>query len=198
MHGWIMSSAAGQFVFATALGHVALAWSASGLTRFALPDEHRTAVEKRARTWAEAAATQPCFDELPQDAPDFVAQAVALARRYAQGETVDFTALPFDLDGVDPFRRAIYAAALELRQGETATYGELAERAGFPGKARETGAALGLNPLPLVIPCHRIVAAGGRIGGFSAPGGARTKERLLAHEGVRLGPPPPAQASFGF
>ncbi len=188
----------GQFVFTTALGYIALAWSAAGLTRFSLPEQDRAAAERRARKWADASSTVPDFDELPHDAPGFVAQAVSLARRYADGETVDFTGLPFDLDGIDPFRRAIYAAALKLRQGEITTYGELAERAGFPGKARETGAALGLNPLPLVVPCHRIVAAGGKIGGFSAPGGSRTKERLLAHEGVRLGPPPPAQASFGF
>lgn len=188
----------GQFVFSTSLGHIALAWSATGLTRFSLPEQDRSAVERRARKWAEASAAQPGFDELPQDAPAFVAEAVSLARRYADGETVDFSGLPIDLGGADPFRCAIYAAALKLRQGEVVTYGELADRAGFPGMARETGAALGLNPLPLVVPCHRIIAAGGRIGGFSAPGGSRTKERLLAHEGVRVGPPPPAQASFGF
>ena len=64
--------------------------------------------------------------------------------------------------------------------------------------ARETGAALGSNPVPLVIPCHRILAAGGKIGGFSAPGGSASKARMLALEGVRVGPPPAAQQSFGF
>lgn len=188
----------GQFVFSTALGHVALAWSASGLTRFSLPEAERAAAEHRAARWApESGARQAC-DEPPADAPPFVAAAADLARRYAGGETVDFSVLPIDLAGVDPFRRAIYAAALKLRQGEVVTYGELAARAGFPGMARETGTALGRNPLPLVVPCHRIVAAGGNIGGFSAPGGARTKQRLLEHEGVRIGPPPSAQASFAF
>ena len=129
--------------------------------------------------------------------PAFVDETVRLVRRYAEGDDVDFTVLPFDLDGVDPFSRAIYDAALTLAHGEVTTYGELSARAGFPGMARETGQALGRNPLPLVIPCHRILAAGGRIGGFSAPGGAATKARLLAHEGVRLAPPP-AQASFDF
>ncbi len=99
---------------------------------------------------------------------------------------------------MDAFRLDIYAAARRLRFGEVVTYGELARRAGHEGMARETGAALGANPVPLVVPCHRIVAAGGRIGGFSAPGGAATKEKMLELEGVRVGPPPSAQASFGF
>lgn len=192
------TQAIGHLVVSTSLGHIALEWSAGGLTRFSLPEHDRSAVERRARKWAQAAALAPALDEMPPHAPGFVAQAVSLARAYADGETVDFTVLPLDLAGIDPFDRAVYAAALTLRQGEITTYGELAERAGFPGMARETGAALGRNPLPLVIPCHRIVAAGGRIGGFSAPGGARTKERLLSHEGVDLAPPPPAQTSFGF
>ena len=73
-----------------------------------------------------------------------------------------------------------------------------ADAAGHPGKARETGEALGRNPVPLIVPCHRILAAGGKIGGFSAPGGSSTKEKLLALEGVRVGPPPAAQQAFAF
>ena len=84
------------------------------------------------------------------------------------------------------------------RFGETTTYGELAKLAGHAGLPRETGQALGANPVPLVIPCHRILAAGGKIGGFSAPGGSTTKEKMLALEGVRVGPPPAPQQSFGF
>ncbi|TIM33617.1 MAG: MGMT family protein, partial [Mesorhizobium sp.] len=77
-----------------------------------------------------------------------------------------FSGVPVDLTGVDDFRLAIYDAARKLAFGETTTYGELAKRAGHAGLARETGAALGANPVPLVIPCHRILAAGGKIGGF--------------------------------
>ena len=191
-----MLSPAACLIFPTALGHVALAWSARGLTHLALPEPDRARCERHAATWFETGDT--CADRLADDAPAFVGEAVALVRRYAEGETIDFSALALDIDGANPFDRAIWTAALGLRQGEITTYGELAARAGFAGMARETGAALGRNPLPLVVPCHRIVAAGGRIGGFSAPGGVRTKERLLAHEGVRLGPQEPAQASFGF
>ncbi|WP_374684800.1 methylated-DNA--[protein]-cysteine S-methyltransferase [Mesorhizobium sp. J428] len=72
----------------------------------------------------------------------------------------------------------------KLRHGETLTYGELAERAGFPGQAQAVGQAMGKNPVPLVVPCHRVLAAGGKIGGFSAPGGAATKEKMLRLEGA--------------
>ncbi|MCX7304520.1 MAG: MGMT family protein, partial [Hyphomicrobiales bacterium] len=117
---------------------------------------------------------------------------------YALGEWVDFSSVPLDLAGVDDFRLAIYAAARQLAYGEITTYGELARRSGYAGMPRETGQALGSNPIPLVVPCHRILAAGGRIGGFSAPGGAAAKQRMLALEGVRLSEPPAPQQSFAF
>lgn len=182
---------AGHLVFETALGFVAIGWSEAGLTRLALPEKSRERAERHAAKWAGIAADA-------DGAPPFVAEAMALIRRYAEGEAVDLCVLPLDLAGVEPFQRAVYAAALKLSFGEVTTYGGLAESAGFPKMARETGTALGRNPLPLIVPCHRILAAGGRIGGFSAPGGSATKERLLAHEGVRVGPPEPAQASFAF
>ena len=89
---------------------------------------------------------------------------------------MDFSSVAVDLEGVDLFRRAIYQAARKLGFGQTTTYGGLADAAGQPGKARETGEALGRNPVPIIVPCHRIVAAGGKIGGFSAPGGSATKK----------------------
>lgn len=183
----------GYLIFETALGHVALAWSDAGLTRLALPQQDLVEAQRLATGWRDAG--EPVAEA---DAPEFVRAAIGLVRRYAEGETMDFSVLPFDLRGVGHFRRAIYDAALRLPQGTVTTYGELAAQAGFPGAARETGQALGANPMPLVIPCHRILAAGGRIGGFSAPGGVVTKQRLLAHEGVDLSPPPPAQSSFAF
>jgi methylated-DNA-[protein]-cysteine S-methyltransferase len=127
-----------------------------------------------------------------------VADLVVRIKAYAAGEEVDFSDVPVDLSGVDDFQLAIYDAARKLRFGETTTYGELAKRAGKAGLPRETGAALGANPVPLVIPCHRILAAGGKIGGFSAPGGSASKEKMLALEGVHLGPPPSAQSAFTF
>lgn len=183
----------GHLIFETALGFVALAWSGHGLRHLALPQPQRPAAEATLRRWADAG---PPMRE--DEAPSFARDAMALIRAYADGAHVDFTTLPLDLDGVDPFNRAIYAETLRLAQGETATYGELAARAGFADRARETGQALGRNPLPLVVPCHRVLAAGNRAGGFSAPGGVATKLRLLNHERIRLGEHDPAQAAFPF
>lgn len=185
-----MSTLTGHIVFETALGFVALAWSGKGLARLALPESARRRAERHVAKWG----LDPASNSVP---PAFVERAVEMIGRYAFGEAVDFTTLPFDLDGFEAFDRDIYAAALALKQGEMTSYGALAQQAGHPGMARETGAALGRNRLPLVIPCHRITAANG-LGGFSAPGGAVTKARLLRHEGIDPDPPAPAQASFSF
>ncbi|TIS56752.1 methylated-DNA--[protein]-cysteine S-methyltransferase [Mesorhizobium sp.] len=183
---------AGHAVFETALGFMGIAWSEAGLTRLCLPQRNRDAVERRLLRHAGIAG------QAARPEPQWVTELIASIKAYAAGEDVDFSAVPVDLAGVDDFRLAIYDAARKLAFGETTTYGELARRAGHAGLARETGAALGANPVPLVIPCHRILAAGGKIGGFSAPGGSTTKEKMLAMEGVRVGPPPSAQVSFGF
>ncbi|WP_315924267.1 methylated-DNA--[protein]-cysteine S-methyltransferase [Mesorhizobium sp. SP-1A] len=185
------AGAAGHAVFETALGFFGIAWSAAGLARLCLPQASREAVQRRLLRLEGVAEDRGAR-------PRWVERLIAGIRDYAEGRQVDFADVPVDLSGVDDFRLAIYAAARALAYGETTTYGELAKRAGHSGLPRETGAALGANPVPLVIPCHRILAAGGRIGGFSAPGGSASKERMLALEGVQVGPPPPAQASFGF
>jgi methylated-DNA-[protein]-cysteine S-methyltransferase len=176
----------------TAIGFVGIAWSEHGLTRLQLPARDRQATERRLLSTIPG----PAAESAGMPAP--IADLVGMLKRYCAGEAVDFSGVPVDLDGIDPFRRAIYDAARALRFGETTTYGGLAEEAGHKGRAQDTGQALGRNPVPIVVPCHRILAAGNRIGGFSAPGGSATKERLLKMEGVRVGPPPPAQQSFAF
>ena len=187
-----MQTNSGQMVFETGLGFVGIAWSAAGLTRLCLlparPDRHRAPAGKAGR----------CRRRRPKHRTGLGRGTCPRHQAYAEGEEVDFSNVPVDLAGVDDFRLAIYEAARKLGFGETTTYGELAKRAGHAGLARETGQALGANPVPLIIPCHRILAAGGKIGGFSAPGGSTTKERMLALEGVRVGPPPAPQQSFGF
>ena len=190
-----MPAPSSSFAFETPLGFFAISWSAAGLTRLVLPEPDLAAALRRLA--GRAAASPP---ELAGEAelPAVVAGIVAAIRRYASGETVDFSGVAVDLADADGFRRAIYDAARGLAQGDAVTYGELARRAGFPDMARETGAALGRNPVPLVIPCYRIVAAGGKLGGFSAPGGSATKARLLAHERARVPSRDTAQASFVF
>ncbi|WP_379072952.1 methylated-DNA--[protein]-cysteine S-methyltransferase [Mesorhizobium sp. UC74_2] len=171
-----------------------IAWNERGLIRLCLPQSSAESLERRLLRLESVPGKR--FED--GTAPGWVGELVAAIKAYTAGETVDFSTVPVDLDGVDDFRLAIYDAARKLAFGETTTYGELARRAGHTGLARETGAALGANPVPLVIPCHRITAVGGKIGGFSAPGGSATKEKMLAMEGVRVGPPPSKQASFGF
>lgn len=183
---------AGNTVFETALGFMGIAWSERGVTRFCIAESSRASVERRLLRLCGTATTPDAAR------PIWIMDLIAKVQAYAAGEEMDFSTVAVDLAGVDDFRLAIYAAARKLGFGQTTTYGELAKRAGHGGLPRETGAALGANPVPLIIPCHRILAAGGKIGGFSAPGGSTSKERMLALEGVRVGPPPAAQASFGF
>ncbi len=179
-------------VIETAIGWIGIAWSERGLTRLQLPGGDRAATERRLLSTLDGQAVEA--GELPSP----IAGAADMLCRYAGGEAVDFSSVPIDLDGVDPFRRSIYDAARKLGFGETTTYGGLATNAGYEGRAQDTGQALGKNPVAIIVPCHRILAAGGKIGGFSAPGGSAAKERLLKMEGVRVGPPPSAQQSFGF
>jgi methylated-DNA-[protein]-cysteine S-methyltransferase len=127
------------------------------------------------------------------------AQAVAAVKRYFEGEETDFSGFRLDLGEQDPFFERVYAAARHVGWGHTATYGALAMELGVgPEAARDVGQAMARNPVALIIPCHRVLAAGGKVGGFSAPGGSAAKVRMLELEGVRVEPPRPAQRSFAF
>ena len=169
-------------LFDTAFGHCALAWNAHALTAVRLPDH------SQALTRANLLARQHDAVESPEDAtavacwPAFVATAVKSIRAHLAGQPHDLRDLPLDLSGVMPFEARVYAAARALDPGQTCTYGEMANTIGEPRALRAVGQALGHNPWPLVVPCHRVLAAGGRLGGFSAPGGSETKRRLLVLE----------------
>jgi methylated-DNA-[protein]-cysteine S-methyltransferase len=131
--------------------------------------------------------------------PAAVSETVEAARRYFDGEETDFSAVRLDIGDSEPLFKQIYAAARRVGWGRTTTYGALAKEIGAgPETARDVGAAMARNPVPLIIPCHRVLAAGGKVGGFSAPGGAATKMRMLELEGVLVAAPPPAQRSFAF
>lgn len=178
-------------VFETAMGFCAIAWSDAGVARFQLPTKGAEAADRlmrRRALGAEAGAP-----------PGEVAAVVEAAKRYFAGKEMDFSQVRLDLAGEDAFFAQIYAALRRVGWGRTTTYGALAKevRAGREA-ARDVGEAMARNPAPLIIPCHRVLAAGGRIGGFSAPGGSKTKARMLELEGVRVGPPEEAQQSFSF
>jgi len=166
-------------LFDTAIGPCGVAWTGRGLTRVQLPEADRSATLRRLhRGSVRPAAGVP---------PPEVEQAIGRIKSYLAGEKVDFAGVALDLTGVGAFHRKVYDAARRIGWGRTATYGELARHAGSPAAARAVGQALGRNPIPIIVPCHRILAAGGKVGGFSAFGGASTKQRLLALEGVHLG-----------
>jgi methylated-DNA-[protein]-cysteine S-methyltransferase len=179
------------FIFETARGFCGIAWSDAGITRFLLP------------TKSAEAATRLLLRRAPGaehgDPPAHVAEAVAAAKRYFVGEPTDFSGVTLDLDSQDEFFKQIYAAARRVGWGRTTTYGALARELGAgPEAARDVGQAMAKNPVPLIIPCHRVLAAGGKLGGFSAPGGSATKVHMLALEGNDVAPKAPAQRSFAF
>ncbi|MET0657432.1 MAG: methylated-DNA--[protein]-cysteine S-methyltransferase [Steroidobacteraceae bacterium] len=179
------------FVFATASGFCAIAWNDVGVTRFMLPTASAEASERALlRRLPNAAAGTPAAE---------IMDVIALAKRYFAGECIDFSAIRVDLASADELFRAIYAATRRIEWGHTTTYGALAKELGYgPESARDVGQAMARNPVPLIIPCHRVLAAGGKIGGFSAPGGAATKLHMLELEGVRLEQPQRSQQSLGL
>jgi methylated-DNA-[protein]-cysteine S-methyltransferase len=179
------------FIFETAGGFCGIAWNEVGITRFQLPTRRSEGTERLMRRRLPAA-------ERGEPTP-MVAEAIAEVRRYFAGEEVDFTRFALDLDDQEPFFRQIYAAARHVGWGRTTTYGTLARELGAgPEAARDVGQAMAQNPIALIIPCHRVLAAGGKVGGFSAPGGAVAKRRMLALEGVQLEPAEPAQGSLAL
>ncbi len=164
-------------IFPTAFGSCGIAWSADGLTRLQIPDRDAAATERRLQARAETAR--------PDEIPEWVNWAVVSLQRYFTGRAIDFSSIAVDFKRCSDFHQRIYAALRGIAWGETTTYGALAATVGTPDAARAIGQAMGRNPVPIIVPCHRVLASGGKIGGFSAPGGATTKERLLELEGVK-------------
>jgi methylated-DNA-[protein]-cysteine S-methyltransferase len=172
---------AGYHVFETPIGVCAIAWVQSEgdnflITHFQLPEASRQNTEARIARHSTGIA----FVETPI----FIAKVIARVQQHLVGEREDFRDLRYDLDTVPEFSRQVYLAILDIPAGQTTTYGALARRLGQPGAAQAVGQALGNNPIPLLIPCHRVLAAGGAPGGFSAHGGLDTKTKLLEIEGA--------------
>jgi methylated-DNA-[protein]-cysteine S-methyltransferase len=158
----------GIVAFPTALGTCAVRWTALGIASVRLPSA-RTADLPRA---AAVAVPEPV-----QKAIDGIAAVL-------DGSPVDLRFVRLDDREVDEFRRSVYAATRTIPAGATATYGEVARMIGHAEMAREVGAGLARNPFPIVVPCHRIIGADGKLTGFSAPGGLATKSRMLEIEGA--------------
>jgi O-6-methylguanine DNA methyltransferase len=165
-------------LFDTTIGRCGIAWSDHGIAAVQLPEASELKTRARLLRRCPGARDAPP----PIDVQCAIDGIVALLR----GEASDLSAVALDLDGVEPFARRVYEVARTIGPGATLTYGEIAARLGERGLARDVGQALGQNPFPLIVPCHRVLAAGGKAGGFSANGGVATKLRLLSIEGARL------------
>jgi methylated-DNA-[protein]-cysteine S-methyltransferase len=163
-------------LFDTALGRCAIAWGPRGIVGVELPGSDDRSTRRRiARSLPGATEAAP-----PEDMARAIDEIVALF----EGEPRDLSEVVLDMDGVPEFNRRVYEVARTVPPGETITYGDIAARIGERGAAQAVGRALGSNPFPIVVPCHRVVAADGSLRGFSAPGGIETKRRMLAIEGA--------------
>jgi methylated-DNA-[protein]-cysteine S-methyltransferase len=162
-------------LFESPLGTGAISWGPGGITGVTLPASDaprvRASVKRRHPHAAEAEPT-----------PE-VTKTIARIKAILSGESQDDLAdIALDQTTVPPYDKAVYAIARTLKPGETISYGEIATRLGDVHRAREVGQAMAHNPFPIIVPCHRVLAANGKLGGFSAPGGVSTKQRLLEIE----------------
>jgi methylated-DNA-[protein]-cysteine S-methyltransferase len=171
-------NARGFAIFDTAIGNCGIAWSDDGVLAVQLPERDERATRSR--------LSKRCGGVREIPPPSGIQHAIDRIVALLAGESADLSFVPLDMNGVPVFYRRVYDVARTIPPGATLSYGEIAARLGDPGSARAVGQALGRNPFPIVVPCHRVLAAGGRTGGFSARGGTKTKLTLLAIEGAQL------------
>ena len=170
-------STLGFTLFDTAIGRCAIAWGDAGVIAVRLPERTDAMTRDQIRRrHPEARETNP---------PATIETAISDIRRLLDGQKQDLSAIALDMDGVPDFEQRVYAETRSIPPGETLTYGDIATRLGDVALSRAVGQALGRNPFPIIVPCHRVLAAGGKSGGFSAPGGVETKRRMLEIEGAR-------------
>jgi methylated-DNA-[protein]-cysteine S-methyltransferase len=168
-------------LFDTAIGRCGIAWNARGLIGVQLPHADEAATLRRMHQRYPGGQ-----EALP---PADVQQAIDGIMALLRGEARDLTGVAIDNSDTPAFNAQVYAITRTVPPGAMITYGEIADRLGDKMLAREVGQALGQNPCPLVMPCHRVLAAGGKSGGFSASGGVVTKLKLLSIEGAQPGGP---------
>ena len=166
----------GFAVFDTPIGACGVAWSARGIAGLQLPAASAGATRGRMRRrWPGAVESPP---------PAGVQRAIEQVLLLLNGKRVDLGDIPLDLEAAPEFHRKVYEVARTIPPGQTMTYGEIAKRLGAPHESREVGQALGSNPVAIIVPCHRVLGADGKMGGFSAVGGVATKRRILEIEGA--------------
>ncbi|MCW3476322.1 methylated-DNA--[protein]-cysteine S-methyltransferase [Limobrevibacterium gyesilva] len=169
-------------MFDTAIGACGIAWSPCGIVGVQLPERHATATRER---------LQRRYPDVPEASPPpKVQRAIDAIIALLRGESRDLSHVVLDMGGIPAFRQQLYSALRNIPAGSTITYGDLALRIGDGCTARDAGEAMGKNPFPIIVPCHRVVAANGKMGGFSARGGVATKLRMLNIEQALTGNTP--------
>ncbi|RCS24857.1 methylated-DNA--[protein]-cysteine S-methyltransferase [Phyllobacterium salinisoli] len=172
----------GMIIFETAIGACAIAWGDKGIVGVQLPEAGAAATQARLQKRFPLAQEKPA----PASVRDVIDRIVALLR----GEKTDLSRAQLDMEGLPALHRQVYEIALDIPPGETLTYGAIARRIGDVSLSQAVGQALGKNPFPIIVPCHRVLGTGGKTGGFSANGGAETKLRMLTIEGARTSAEP--------
>lgn len=171
MPAWQTQKRMPETTFETSIGTCGLVWHEASLTAFRLPD-YNAALESVA-----------CGEGIAE----WIQTIVTRVQRHLAGDWQDFSDLNYDFSETGDFPSQVYDATLRIKPGTTCSYGDIAKALDRPtGISRAVGTALGANPWPLLIPCHRVVASNGKMTGFSGPGGIKTKLRLLALEGAQL------------
>ena len=177
-----MSDAVGFVLFDTAIGPCGMAWGERGIVGCFLPESDEAITRRRMRQR---------FPGAPEgNAPGWVQALAERVVALLRGEAVALHDAPLDMSGVPELHRRVYEIALRIRPGDTLSYGDIARELGDLSLARAVGQALGRNPFAPIVPCHRVLAAGGKSGGFSARGGLALKLQLLTIEGARFGDAP--------
>ncbi len=174
--------APGFTLFDTPIGRCGIAWGEHGVVGLELPGSDDARTRKRLLGRVK--------DAREADPPPSVRDAITRIVTLLSGERADLSPIALDMERVSDFERQVYAIARKIPPGETLSYGDIAERLGDKLLSRDVGQAMGKNPFPIVVPCHRVVAANGKLGGFSAPGGVDTKLKMLAIEGAAVGGQP--------
>jgi len=183
-------------LFETALGACGIAWKAQESSRippvvtfFQLPEATRRLTDTRI-----AGSSGGRKARVP---PPYIAGIIRKVQRHLRGDVQDFRDIVVDLDAMGPFARQVYEAVRKIPAGRTKSYGQLATDMNRPTASRAVGQALGRNPIPLIIPCHRVLARGKDLRGFSAHGGVETKARMLEIEGATIGRPQQTRSAMG-
>src|SRR5471032_169323 len=166
----------GFTLFETPIGTCGLVWKDEMITGLRLPEASPAATRTRIkRRWADSEEQAP---------PSAMQQIIDRVLALLDGEAVDLSGVPLDFGDAPEFHRRAYEIARTIPPGQTMTYGEIARRLGVPHESREVGQAMGKNPIAIIMPCHRVLGADGKMGGFSANGGVATKRRILEIEGA--------------